>query len=73
MKTSSGHKERSESNGISPKLGGAMGMLREGYPSRAGLTKQGHVFQRDGLNILELQIILYDQIIRYLLGGVVGG
>lgn len=73
MKTSSGHKGRSESNGTSPRLGGAVGRLREGCPSKAGLAKQGHVFQRHGLNILELQIILYDQIIRSLLGEVVGG
>lgn len=50
-----------------------MGMLREGFLGRAGLAKQGGVFPRDGLNILELQTILYDQIIEYFLGEVVGG
>lgn len=38
-------------------------MLREGFLGGAGLAKQGRVFPRDGLNVLELQAILYEQII----------
>ena len=72
MKASSAHKERSERNGISPRLGGALGMVREGYLGRAGLPKQERALQRGGVTISQLQIILHDVIIRCLLRVVIG-
>lgn len=40
MKASCEHRGRSERNGITPRLGGAVGMLREVYLGRDGLAKQ---------------------------------
>lgn len=72
MKASSAHKERSERKGISPRLGGAVGMVREGYLGRAGLAEQERALQRGGVTISQLQIILCDVITRCLLRVAVG-
>lgn len=40
MKARCEHRGRSERNGVTPRLGGAVGMLREVYLGRDGLAKK---------------------------------